>query len=431
MKIVVVIPTYNEKENIQKLIPVLDGLFKNSDLNFNVLIVDGNSPDGTFIESNNLAKNYKFLHAIKENNKSGLGSAYVMGITYAIKTLKADIVVEMDADFQHDPQKLIQIVTPIVENKADYVIGSRFTKGGSIPKDWAWNRKLLSVGGNLISKVILGIFNLTDFTSGYKASRVKNFLDQIDLQKIMSTGFAYKIDLLYQMYKLKAKIIEVPIVFGSRDKGDSKMEKNNTLDSLRVVIMLRIKNNKNFFKFVIVGFVGLFVDAGLFNFLRLSNLTSSYNGAIFSGLVAMLTTFILNNFWSFEERVLKISIGKFFGVIIYIFLGISLSLLGHATNTRVVLITTPITVLIMIVLDRLFKYKTLSFNRYFNGIINVLIYFMFSFFPVAVRSKLVYLSVYNLGDTFIITNLAFFIGIAFGLLWNFTIYNKIIWKNIK
>jgi len=352
MKIVVVVPTYNEKENIKKLVPVLDGIFKKSDYNFSVLIVDGNSPDGTYSEVQSLIKKYKFLNIILEKKKNGLGAAYIYAFQHAMKEMKADVIVEMDADFQHDPHDLPRLVKPIIDGKADYTIGSRFTKGGSIPKEWALNRKFLSVGGNIFSKVVLGIFNVNDFTSGFKASRVKGFVDKLPLDTILSAGFAYKIDLLFKMHRLGAHIKEVPIAFGVRDRGDSKMESNNAMDSLKVVVMLRINENKSFFKFLAVGFTGLFVDAGLFNIFRLLPFLGASLGALLSGTLAMFTTFLLNNYWSFGDRKLKSSKDKVLGVIVY---------------------------------------------------------FASSYVPILLRSKLVDLSVSLFGDTFIITNAAFFV----------------------
>jgi len=374
MKIVVVIPTYNEKENVTKLIPVLDDVFKKSDYSFSILIVDGNSPDGTHQAALELSKKYKFVNSILEKKKNGLGAAYIYGFNYAMHELHADIIVEMDADFQHDPHDLPRLVKSIIDDKADYVIGSRFTKGGSIPKEWALYRKFLSIGGNIFSKIVLGIFSVNDFTTGFKASRVKGFVDKLPLDKILSAGFAYKIDLLFKMHRLGARIKEIPIAFGIRDLGTSKMEVNNPTDSLKVVVMLRVNENKSFFKFIIVGFTGLFVDAGLFNILRLLPTLGSTTGAFISGTLAMLTTFLLNNHWSFGDRKLKNNNDKIKGIIIY---------------------------------------------------------FASSYVPILVRAKLIDLSVLWFGDTFIVTNLAFFIGIVFGLVWNFTVYSKLIWKKDK
>jgi dolichol-phosphate mannosyltransferase len=164
----------------------------------------------------NLSKKYNFVHLLTEKEKAGLGAAYAYGFKYAMAEINPEVLVEMDADFQHDPKDVTRLVREI-SHGYDYVIGSRFTRGGSIPKEWGIYRKFWSVGGNLFSKVVLGIFNVNDFTTGFKASRVRGFVDKLDLDNILSKGFAYKIDLLFKMHKLGAKIKEIPIKFGLRD----------------------------------------------------------------------------------------------------------------------------------------------------------------------------------------------------------------------
>ena len=373
MKVVIIIPTYNEAENVQKLIPVLETEFaKHTSHEFHVLFVDGNSPDHTGEIIRTAGYKNANVHLLTEQKKAGLGAAYISGFSYVLKNMNADAIVEMDADFQHSPQDIIRLVTEI-DNGYDYVIGSRFTKGGSIPGNWAFYRKVLSRGGNLFSKVVLNIYNLHDFTSGFKASRVKGFVDRIDFSALLSGGFAYKIDLLYKMHKLGAKFKEVPIVFGLRDRGDSKMEKSNFFDSLKVVLTIRFRESKSFFKFLTVGAIGLVVDTTSFNIFRLVLARSSL-AALLSGLIGLLTTFILNNFWSFGERKLE----------------------GFSKNA-------------------------LSF----------VLYLLSSLVPIFVRSKLVYFAGSRFGDTFLISNTAFFVGIAFGLVWNYAIYSRIIWRKVS
>ncbi len=373
MKIVIVIPTYNEADNIGRLVDILQQEFlKRPQHDFHTLVVEGNSPDGTANVVREKMKVYENVHLLMEKEKAGLGAAYVYGFKEAMYEMKADVIVEMDADFQHDPKDIVRLVDEI-DNGYDYVIGSRFAKGGSIPEEWALKRKFFSVGGNIFSKVVLGIFNVNDFTSGFKASRVKGFVDRLPLDTILSRGFAYKIDLLFKMHRLGAKIKEVPIKFGLRDRGDSKMEKNNMTDSLRVVVTLRYNENKNFARFLVVGGIGFIVDAGLFNILRIGIL-SSRNSALASGFTAMMVTFLLNNYWSFGERKIDGTKKKMLGFVVYI---------------------------------------------------------IFSSIPIAVRSRLVGFSVSTFGDTALVSNTAFLIGIILGLIWNFTVYSKIIWKGSK
>lgn len=370
MKVVVVIPTYNEAENIKKLIPAVLGAFdKIPRHECHILVVDGNSPDGTAGLVQEFAQQNDRVHLLLEKEKSGLGGAYVFAFKHVLNTMHADVVMEMDADFQHDPNQIPNFIQKI-EDGYDYVIGSRFVKGGSIPKEWGFNRKFLSVGGNLFSKIVLGIYSVSDFTSGFKASRVKNYLDRIDLDSVRSKGFAYKIDLLYKMYKLGAKITEVPIEFGLRDRGNSKMDRNNAIDSLKVVLSIRISENKSFFKFCVVGVCGLITDTLLFNTFRLTVFDPALS-AIVSGFIAMLVTFTLNNIWSFGEK-------RIFG-------------LAKLAGTFVV-------------------------------------YSASSMIPILVRSQLVDLFVKALGHSFIVANTGFGLGILIGLVWNYFVYSKIIWR---
>jgi dolichol-phosphate mannosyltransferase len=372
MKIVIVIPTYNESKNIGRLIEALDKEFKNIPSHeLNLLVVEGNSPDGTADVVREKMKDYKFVHLLMEEKKAGLGAAYVYGFKHAMGEMKADVLIEMDADFQHDPKEIKNFVKQI-DDGYDYVIGSRFVKGGSIPKEWEFKRKMYSKLGNTLSKVILGIRGVNDFTTGYKASRVKGYADSIDLDNILSKGFAYKMDLLYKMHKAGAKIKEIPIQFGLRDEGTSKMERNNMIDSLRVVLNLRLKDpqTQKFLKFCVVGVTGLIADSGLFNILRIS-LSNSKTASLLSGLIAMLVTFTLNNFWSFKENKISGITGKIKGFFIYI---------------------------------------------------------LSSYVPIFLRSQMIKFSISKFGDTFLVSNITFFIGIVLGLIWNYTVYNKIIWK---
>jgi dolichol-phosphate mannosyltransferase len=175
---------------------------------------------------------------------------------------------------------------------------------------------------------------------------------------------------LFRMHRLGAKIKEVPIAFGLRDAGKSKMEHNNIIDSMKVVLMLRAKESQNFLKFVVVGFIGLFTDVGLFTVLRLLVLPSNYSSAV-SGLIAMTVTFILNNTWSFKER--KITSAK----------------------------------------------QTLK---------SIVIYYTMSYIPILFRSWLIALAEGNFGKGSLVAYTAFFIGVVVGLVWNFTVYSRIIWR---
>ena len=372
MKISVIIPTYNEEENIKILIPLLLEKFKEfKNYEFFIVLVDGNSKDKTVAVIKNFQKDFKLIHLIEEESKSGLGGAYIKGFNYAIDKLKADFVIEMDADLQHSPDDFPKLIKKISEGY-DFIIGSRYVKGGSVPKEWAAYRKFISYFGSLFARVALRILKIKDFTSGFRATRVKGFLDQIEFTKIKSKGFAYKMDMLVRIFDMKAKIAEVPISFGLRDRGTSKMEQKNFRDSLKVVLELSMERNKSFIKFVIVGFGGLFTDLILFNLLSLKMLSAT--ASLISGLVAMLFTFLMNNFWSFNER---------------------------QKNSIKVLIPTFI------------------------------IYSLSSYIAILLRSYLIHQLELTYGDTFLVSNIGFLIGVMFGIIWNFTVYSKIIWRKNK
>jgi dolichol-phosphate mannosyltransferase len=164
-----------------------------------------------------------------------LGAAYIHGFNYAIKNLKADAIMEMDADFQHDPADIKRFVAEFGKGQADYILGCRLSGGGSIPEDWELNRKILSVVGNLIYQFSLFMWDIHDFTTGYRLARVKGFLDSIDFEKVFSKSFAYKTRLLYEMKRRGAKVVEIPIKFGLRTSGDSKMTTNTVTESLRII----------------------------------------------------------------------------------------------------------------------------------------------------------------------------------------------------
>jgi dolichol-phosphate mannosyltransferase len=369
MKIVVIIPTYNEEENIQILVPLLEEKFKLfPTYKFTILFVDGNSKDNTVSAIKSLQEKYSNIELIVEKEKSGLGGAYIKGYKHSMEALGADYVVEMDADLQHNPDDFPALVEEISRG-SDLIIGSRYVKGGSVPKEWAFYRKFISYFGSLFARVALRILKVKDFTSGFRITKVKGVLDQIDFSKIKSKGFAYKMDMLVRIYDMKAKIVEVPIAFGLRDRGTSKMEQKNFRDSLFVVLEFAKERNKNFIKFIIVGFGGLLVDASLFNIFSLQ--IEPYYAAIFSGFVAMLFTFLLNNFFSFKER---------------------------------------------------------QKNSSWDLLVYFLVYSLSSLVPIISRGYIIYLFVYEFGDTLITRNIGFFIGIFLGLIWNYTVYSKIIWK---
>lgn len=298
-------PAYNEAENISLMVKALfeDEFPKIKNAEMHLLVVDDYSPDGTGKVVEKLRSKYKNLHLLQKQ-KEGLGWAYIRGFQYAVKQLKADAVMEMDADFQHPPR----FVKPMVEaylNGADYCIGSRYIKGGSVPKEWALFRKAVSFFGNLFIRLVLLKPSLHDLTTGFRLTRVKGVLDKIDLDNLMEpTRFAYKVDLLYQSIKNSKKTVEVPLEFASRTKEVSKFNPKEMISTFKVAIILGIKDKIKFIKFGIVGFAGFVVNYVALRIFRSFGFTETLSWA-FSTELAIINNYIFNNAWTFKESEIK------------------------------------------------------------------------------------------------------------------------------
>lgn len=301
-RVVVVMPAWNEAENIKKMISVLVGEeFPKIEADMHLLIVDNYSKDDTEKIVKSASEQRKNVHFIQQGNKSGLGWAYVRGFQHAMKKLKADAVMEMDADFQHPPR----FVKPMVEAYlagADYAIGSRYIKGGSIPKEWAIYRKMMSYFGNLYARLILTKFSIHDMTTGFRLTKVKGVLDDIKLENLMELGrFAYKIDLLYQSVKRAKKVVEVPLQFEPRTKEKSKFNLKEMVVSYKTVMILGIKDKARFIKFGTVGFIGYLVNAISLKVMTVLGAPGAIAWAVPVEL-AIISNFILNNIWTFKSE---------------------------------------------------------------------------------------------------------------------------------
>jgi dolichol-phosphate mannosyltransferase len=234
MKILIIIPTYNERENIKKLIPAI----KKVNRSCHILIVDDNSTDGTGLEIKRFTRKDKTIKLLSRSKKTGLGTAYVDGFKYALKE-KYDLIFEMDADFSHDPKYIPDFLREIKDY--DLVIGSRYLNGVSVV-NWPISRLILSKFANFYARFITGL-PLTDCTSGYKCYRRK-VIEDIDLNKIHSDGYAFQIEMHYKAWKKGFKIREIPIIFVDRHSGSSKMSRKVMLEAAIVVWKLRLGLNK-------------------------------------------------------------------------------------------------------------------------------------------------------------------------------------------
>jgi len=232
MNTLIIIPTYNELENLPKLLPEV--LSKEEGIH--ILIVDDNSPDGTaaFVESE--MKNNNRIHLIKRPSKQGLGTAYIAGFKFAIQN-GYDFVFEMDADFSHDPKEIPRFLDEI--KNSDVVLGSRYINGVNVI-NWPMRRLLLSSFANLYTRFITGM-PVHDATGGYKCFRRK-VLEAINLEKVKSNGYAFQIEMSFKAWKKGFKLKEIPIIFVDRVKGKSKMSKKIVREAVTMVWKLRLKS---------------------------------------------------------------------------------------------------------------------------------------------------------------------------------------------
>lgn len=305
-KVVIVIPTYNEREQVDKMIEALAVLFKQiKDYDMRLLFADDSSPDGTYKVVQEKMKKYKWLHLALNKKKMGIGGGYKTGFRYAMNELKADYVVEMDCDFQHRPIDLLRLLDKIKDGY-DLAIGSRYITGGKIPDDWGFKRKFFSVVGNLVCRIGFLTPKIHDFTTGFKLTKVKGNLDEYNLDGFYSNSFAYKIQMAAEMANSGKKIVEVPIVFEPRTEGESKLIKNELGDFLRVILLFQLHNPKmiKLFKFGIVGGAGFVVNYVALRFLRNYGLTETLSW-VFSTELAIINNYVFNNAWTFKDQEIK------------------------------------------------------------------------------------------------------------------------------
>ena len=227
----IIIPTYNERDNLTSLHTQIHDALPAAD----ILVVDDNSPDGTGQLADSLAAKHPYLKVLHRAGKLGLGTAYIAGFRYAIEH-GYDYVFEMDADFSHDPCYLPSLLGAAVEG-ADVVIGSRRVPGGGT-ENWGLGRQLISSGGSLYARTILGL-PIQDLTSGFKCFR-RSVLEAIDLESVRSNGYSFQIEMTYRAIQRGFRVVEVPIVFVDRRAGQSKMSRSIFLEAMGMVWRMRL-----------------------------------------------------------------------------------------------------------------------------------------------------------------------------------------------
>lgn len=221
-KVLVIVPTYNELESL----PVIVAGIRDAEPDVHILIADDNSPDGTGEVANTLSSIDRSVHVLHRKQKAGLGAAYLDAFSWA-KTQGFEVVVEMDADGSHRPVDLTKILDALSDN--DVVLGSRWVNEGKVV-NWAKSREVLSRGGNLYTRMWLGI-PIKDATGGFRAYRM-SALDQIDIQQVESQGYCFQVDMAWRATKAGLRVAEVPITFVERELGESKMDSSIVKEAL-------------------------------------------------------------------------------------------------------------------------------------------------------------------------------------------------------
>jgi dolichol-phosphate mannosyltransferase len=393
-KAIVIIPTYNERENIQKVVPLLLNVFKKvKNWDMGILVVDDSSPDKTYEVADRIAKKHKNIDLLINKKKEGLGGAYLKGMDYAFNKLGAEVIFEFDADLSHDHTKIPEFMKRIDEG-FDMVLGSRYIPGGGIPDDWGFHRKFMSIVGNLVTQIALTNFSIKDWTGGYRAihKRVyKKILKSVSSEIFM--GYTFQIGFLNTALRAGFKVSEVPFKFVDRTEGESKLPLTYMKDTLMYLFKTRLKDilSHRIFKFAFVGGIGTLIQLSsllVFRFVlpdfRFLVFTSFLVSTLLSIELAIASNFILNNLWTFADRKLKTS------QIPAKFIQFNLASAGS--------------ILIQLLIN--------SLGENFIGLKNLFIVPIVNFNV-------------DTGIIFAVT------GILIGLFWNFFAYNKFIWKKKK
>jgi glycosyltransferase involved in cell wall biosynthesis len=234
-RVLVIVPTYNEKDNLEVIAKRLHDSVPSADL----LVVDDNSPDGTGDLADGLAEREDWVHVLHRQGKEGLGAAYLAGFGWA-RDHGYDVVVEMDADGSHAPEQLPRLLAAL--ESADLVLGSRWVDGGEV-KNWPKSRELLSRGGNAYTRLALRL-PLRDATGGYRAYR-REVLDPLLDKGIASQGYCFQVDLAWQVWRAGHRVVEVPITFVERERGESKMSRAIVAEALWRVTVWGLKSRRS------------------------------------------------------------------------------------------------------------------------------------------------------------------------------------------
>jgi dolichol-phosphate mannosyltransferase len=231
MRATVCLPTYNERENLPRMIEALGRVLREGD---RVLVIDDNSPDGTGEIAERLAQELDYVDVLHRPRKDGLGPAYIAGFRWALAD-GAERILELDCDFSHDPDDVPRLIAET--ESADLVLGSRYVPGGKV-RDWGLVRRAISAAGSTYARILLST-TIRDLTGGFKCYRAE-VLEAIDLESVASRGYAFQIETTYRALRAGFRVVEVPITFVDREIGGSKMNRAIVLEAIWKVPALRI-----------------------------------------------------------------------------------------------------------------------------------------------------------------------------------------------
>lgn len=294
----VVLPTYNEADNIADMLAALLVEFDaHQSLHFLVLVVDDNSPDGTAEHVRQISAGDGRVHLLS-GQKRGLGAAYNRGFLHVLKELDTDVVVQMDADFSHAPADIRRLVEGI--DGQDVVIGSRYVSGGKVDESWGFKRRALSRFGNLFARYVAGIYRVADCTAGFKAIRVAALRKALPL-RLHPSGYVFQVALLHALMISGARITEIPIYFADRTRGTTKLGRRDIVEFFLHVWWLRLLSRKTFVKFALTGLTGVVINLGCFQLLLSSDL-NVYISSLLAIEISIVWNFFLNNYWTFRDR---------------------------------------------------------------------------------------------------------------------------------
>ena len=294
-----VLPTYNEEGTIERIIEQIKAEEKKQNIyKFSIVVVDDNSTDQTQAIVRKVIDSSENIYLIT-GQKKGLGDAYKRGFLFALDTLEAVVIFQMDSDGQHDASLIPMFLKEIKAGK-DVVIGSRFIAGGSTP-DFSLFRLLISRVGNLLVRYVGGVVNIKDCTSGYRAIK-SSFLRDLDFSYLSTRGYSFQSSLICGLAWRGAVISEIPIIFKSRKAGDSKLSLRDQIEFLLNIPRLGFRNIEDFVKYSLVGFSGVVINLGTYAFLTRYYNFSEAIAPLLSIEAALISNFLLNNFWTFGSR---------------------------------------------------------------------------------------------------------------------------------